>query len=542
VAYEILTLADLETEEVALVEPGQIGCSFENHPAWNELNNCAKNGNVGFSQLFKEVFRQQFRYMPVQNVWLHYDGGQWLLDSNGAKVHQTVIQFAHTASKKCFDHSVQVDEPVRDSVPKWRTAVNNRGSEKFIRHFLQKESDLFVYLPDMDAKRGQLNLKNGTFNFETGQLERHNPNDLCAKSAKFDYKPGGRCDLFLSTLERNAQATTSPKEWLMVMQEIIGVAFHGNHQLLKHCFILVGDGDNAKSSLLNALYRLLGDYATSVGTSTFSYTSQVRKDGTRSDLLELVGKRLVVTPDYPSVRLDLESLKAVTGSDLIAARGLHDKVATKFEATCVLFFSTNTLPLIAEVDNAGWKRPVVIPFNGKFEDSEKDPRWTEKVIESEGSGILDWAYEGFKRLESNSWILTHCPAITEAGAAYRADMSLVSRFLQDATVPAGDSDVIGSSYFTSKEHVYSHYQVWGKSTGSPVMGEKEFCKQMKPFQKNLYYTKSKGQWVSGWGVQLLPLGALESEQSPKVRVLVNGEFREADPLELLRLGSLRTKN
>ena len=46
---------------------------------------------------------------------------------------------------------------------------------------------------DFDANKDLLNLKNGTLNLQTGELQQHDPRDLLTKIAKVDFDPMAKC-------------------------------------------------------------------------------------------------------------------------------------------------------------------------------------------------------------------------------------------------------------------------------------------------------------------------------------------------------------
>ena len=86
-------------------------------------------------------------------------------------------------------------------------------------------------------------------------------------------------------------------------------------------FILFGSGANGKSTFLNTIMYLLGDYATAASTETF-----MKKSGDQysNDIARLRGTRFVTTTEAEQGRRLSEPLiKKITGNDQMTARFLY---------------------------------------------------------------------------------------------------------------------------------------------------------------------------------------------------------------------------
>jgi putative DNA primase/helicase len=85
-------------------------------------------------------------------------------------------------------------------------------------------------------------------------------------------------------------------------------------------FILFGSGANGKSTFLNTILNLSGDYATSTQTETFT-----KQNGDRisNDIARLRGTRFVTTTETEQgKRLSEPLVKQITGNDKLTARFL----------------------------------------------------------------------------------------------------------------------------------------------------------------------------------------------------------------------------
>jgi putative DNA primase/helicase len=158
-------------------------------------------------------------------------------------------------------------------------------------------------------------------------------------------------------------------------------------------FILYGSGANGKSTFLNTLMRILGDYAIAASTETF-----MKKNGEQisNDIARLRGTRFVTTAEAEQgKRLSEPLIKQITGNDAMTARFLYGEFFD-FVPTFKIFMATNHKPMIKGTDHGIWRRIKLIPFTTTIRAEKQDKHLEEKLIR-EGPGILNWLIEGVKR-------------------------------------------------------------------------------------------------------------------------------------------------
>jgi putative DNA primase/helicase len=86
-------------------------------------------------------------------------------------------------------------------------------------------------------------------------------------------------------------------------------------------FILYGTGTNGKSTFLNVIQNILGDYALSTWAETFMKRNN---DTATNDIARLRGARFVTTSETEQgKRLSEHLIKQVTGNDALTARFLY---------------------------------------------------------------------------------------------------------------------------------------------------------------------------------------------------------------------------
>jgi putative DNA primase/helicase len=116
-------------------------------------------------------------------------------------------------------------------------------------------------------------------------------------------------------------------------------------------FILFGAGANGKSTFLNTIMKLLGDYAIAASTETFM---KKNSDQISNDIARLRGTRFVTTAEAEQgKRLSEPLIKQITGNDSMTARFLYGEYFD-FVPTFKIYMATNHKPLIRGTDHGIW--------------------------------------------------------------------------------------------------------------------------------------------------------------------------------------------
>ena len=125
-------------------------------------------------------------------------------------------------------------------------------------------------------------------------------------------------------------------------------------------FILIGTGANGKSTFINTLQKLFGDYAASIPMQTLM--EQRNGSAQTNDLAYLAGKRFVAHRRRAWPKAAESKIKMMTGGDRIPCRALY-KDYFEFDPQFKPWLATNNLPTISGSDEAIWRRIKVIPIS-----------------------------------------------------------------------------------------------------------------------------------------------------------------------------------
>jgi putative DNA primase/helicase len=231
---------------------------------------------------------------------------------------------------------------------------------------------------------------NTWIDLKTGQPVTPKANTLVSLSARAKFDPNAEYPEFESFLNEIFLGDTELKSFV---QRVVGYALTG--RIDEQCFFpMNGDGANGKSTLLNILSKLMGDYSKTAAATTLMAN---QREGVGDDLIHLTGARMITVSETDKDQPLAEAkLKRMTGGDEITARALYGSYTT-FKIMGKIFIATNSLPKVNGRDHGIFRRFQIVPFNRTFMPHEQDKALPDK-LEAELSGIPKLGYTGLPRV------------------------------------------------------------------------------------------------------------------------------------------------
>lgn len=234
-------------------------------------------------------------------------------------------------------------------------------------------------------RRGHLiHCKNGVLDLQTGGLREFDPLDYSRNCCPIIYKAEAGCPRFLNELLYPALK----KEDISLFQRFGGAALMGRNPSQRFVFI-TGSSGQGKSVAMKVLIFLIGaDNVAELRTEHLA---------SRFELYNLVGRQLLTGVDVPSDFFGCKGasiIKKLVGGDFFQAEkkgGAHVKLEGNYN---LLVTSNSGIKIHLDNDADAWnRRLLVIPFNGAKPALPID-HFAEKLIDEEGSGILNFFVEG----------------------------------------------------------------------------------------------------------------------------------------------------
>ncbi|MGE0278727.1 MAG: phage/plasmid primase, P4 family [Nitrospiraceae bacterium] len=390
-------------------------------------------------QTFVQEHGQNVRFCHPWDKWLLWNGSHWQVDASGAAMRlakRTVRDLGHlaldTEDKELLKH-------VKKSLSTGNLRALLGGAE----------SERPIQPEDLDQNAWLLNCQNGTLDLRTGQLHAHRREDYLTRRLAIPYDPAATCPTWLTFL---GTIMGENKALLTFLQRALGYALTGSTR--EQClFVLHGTGANGKSTFLEAVQALLGDYAQSTPSATLLVKD--RQDGIPNDVARLRGARLVSAVEIgEGKRLNEELIKRLTGQDTLTARFLFAEFFD-FVPEFKLFVACNHLPQIRGNDHAIWRRVKLVPFAVTIPPDKQDKSLPEK-LKQELPGILAWAVQGCLAWQQDG--LAAPEEVVKATEEYRKDQDRVGQFLEDLCTT-------DSRYEETTSKLYDAYIQWCKENG-----------------------------------------------------------------------------
>jgi putative DNA primase/helicase len=265
----------------------------------------------------------------------------------------------------------------------------------------ESEADVSITAEALDRQPWKLNALNGTIDLKTGELQNAKRSDLLTRAVPTVFDAHARCPQWEGFLRR---IFDDNKTMIEFVQRIIGYTLTGSikeHKL----FFLYGTGANGKSTFIETIRAMLGEYAQVADFTTFLHRD-MDSGGPRNDLARMPGARMVTASEVESGRhLNEPLIKNLTGGDKATARFLHHEFFD-FYPEFKLWLIGNHKPHVRGTDEGFWRRIVFITFGVTIPLQERDGDLKAKLVD-ELPGILRWAVEGClewqKRVWTNRW-------------------------------------------------------------------------------------------------------------------------------------------
>lgn len=435
---------------------------------------CTDSGNA---ELFAELHGANLRFDHSREKWLQWNGGYWELDGM-QKVTQLTKEAMRFRLKTCANIE---DDDSRAKQAKW--ALSSESSSKITAclGIAKSEPNIAVDNTVWDQNQMLLQVKNGTIDLQTGQLQQSKRENFISLSADVSYDEKAECprwQRFLAEVFDNNQALVE------YIQRAVGYSLTGN--INEHCFFLCyGTGRNGKGTLLNIIGSLLKDYATSTAFSTFELNKYQQNT---NDLAALRGVRFVSAQETQEARkLNEARVKSVTGGDPITCRYLYSEFFT-YVPNFKVWLSVNHKPTIRDTSIGMWSRVRLIPFNVNF--WGREDKQLAQTLEEEKAGILNWSIEGCLKWQKSG--LSEPEIVLSETQEYRKESDPIGQFLDEKAIIDTDAE-------TKASDLYAIYEEWAKANG-------EYCYTSTTFGRKMIekgFEKEKRGYVYYRGVGIL---------------------------------------
>jgi putative DNA primase/helicase len=429
--------------------------------------------DLGNAERLVHLYGETLRYSKEFKQWLHWTGQKWQVDDTMA-----IDRYATKTVRTIYGEAEKAtDSNDRKEIAKWaqRSESASRVREMIS---LAKSREGVAVTPDiLDTNGWLLNCRNGTVNLITGKLSKHRQEHFITKLVDIDYDAKATCPVWENFLK---EIMNDDEDLIGFLKRAVGYSLTGSKS--EECmFILYGEGANGKSTFLNALHMITGDYGMHTPTETLL---KKKYEGIRNDIARLKGTRFVTTAEVEKGKqLDESLVKLLSSTDPVVVRFLHREYF-QYVPEYKVFMATNHKPQITGTDEGIWRRIRLIPFNVTIPREEQDKDLHRRFLR-ERAGILRWAVEGC--LDWKRKGLGEPPAVVKATEEYRTEMDILANFINDCCIEDRTAKA------RSKD-LYAEYFHWCEENGEALLGKRNFGTRLK--ERDYEPTKVGGD--RGW--------------------------------------------
>ena len=297
------------------------------------------------------------------------------------------------------------------------------------------------------------------------KLLEHAPKYAFHVSAGVKYESKAKCPRFMKEL----LGAALEQDDIRLLQKYLGSILIGPN-VCNGILVIRGTPGGGKSTLVNIIERIIGEQNAA--------DLRPKHLSGRFETSAFIGKRVLFGKDIPGDALaekGARMLKSLTGDDLMQAEIKYNPDKQSIRGSYqVVIVSNNRLRIALDGDEEAWRRRLLVVDYEKAKPKRPIPHFAKKLVEEEGSGILNWLIEGAmayrKELES-AGVLELTDRQKERVSSLLEDSDSVQTFVKDNVVTDKDADL------TSEELLVKYTQVCKDRQWKPV-GVRAFQKSV----------------------------------------------------------------
>lgn len=386
--------------------------------------------------------------------WYIWDNKRWKVDKR-----REIERITSKTLRKLFKSEDENDN-------KWAKVCEKRAVR------MNSIKDLASLVPaereDFDQHPYLFNVQNGIIDLKNGSLLQHDRELMLTKISPVQFENNAQCPSWVAFLESIFKDENGETDYALIefIQKAIGYSLTADisEQVV---FFLWGKGKNGKSTFINTVKNLLGDYGKQTNTDTF--IKKKNDSGVNNDVARLANTRFVSAVESEEGQQLNESLiKQLTGGEPITARFLRQEFF-EFLPEFKVFFVTNHKPIIKGIDEGIWRRIRMIPFTVTIPAEKMDKKLSEK-LSLEMPGILNWAIEGCLKWQSDG--LQEPKSIENATSSYKEEMDIVGPFLDETCL-------INPLARVEAKTLYTVYSNWCAAEGDYPLKNRSFYRMLE---------------------------------------------------------------
>ncbi|MFH1697387.1 MAG: phage/plasmid primase, P4 family [Candidatus Diapherotrites archaeon] len=315
----------------------------------------------------------------------------------------------------------------------------------------QIETKTYIDRDKFDKEKHLIVLKNCVYDLKTNKTQPHTDGIKATSCIPIEYNPDADCPAV-----KKFMGEILDERGVKTVQQLFGYCLWRDYPI-QRAVMLVGDGSNGKSTLINLLKAFLGKE-----NCVSKELQNLDTSKNRFATAPLYGKLANLAADISDrAMLATGTFKALTGGDSIPAERKF-KESFEFVNYSKQIYSANRLPAVKDKTDAFFRRWVLLFFDHKFEGENDDKNMLSKLTTPEEiSGAFNWAIEGLKELLAAGDFTSAIPT-DELREKYNALSNSLGAFVADCVEPQAGNSI-------SKSDLYSAYSEYCRKNNLPIL-------------------------------------------------------------------------
>lgn len=309
---------------------------------------------------------------------------------------------------------------------------------------------------------------------------------IISKFTKVSYVPRSMSNKFYDLLIKFFKSFYLDEEEDVMEFELIFLASCLDFKIKEPILYLKkGNGANGKSTTLELLKGILGDYCKKIDIG-FLVQGRTNAESASPAKMQMENARVVFGSETEkNEELQTAKMKEVLGAETITGRRLHqDQV--EFKPRCNIIVSSNYDFIIKMKDHGTWRRIYYYRHKIKFVDEceydpedkflrLKDPKWASEYVNDSQCreaflNILCEYYKKYITYYDGRLANVHSPTMEREKNAYRNEQDFMNKFINEKLIYSPDSTL---SYDNFVEAFGSYYVKYHNIATKPKYGDIE---------------------------------------------------------------------
>lgn len=350
----------------------------------NELLNRADSGtHYDVAKVVYKIFDSQYVCTSIsQNKWYEFQKHRWIYVDEAYTLKRRISE--ELTSQLCDLSILYMEEckknagSMRDETLKKNDKIMkliNQLKTKSFKDSVISECKTLFFDPEfeekLDSNKDLIGFDNGIYDLKRGIFREGVPEDYVTFSVGYNYKEFNKSHKYIKEINDFFDKVQPNKEMKEYLLYLFSSHLDGHNKKQRFMMFTGYRGSNGKSTVIDFLNTILGNYASSV-----PHTLLTRKRGSAGAATpELADKRGVrfIQIKEPSKNDEIEVgyMKELTGNDIVEARALYGEMfyflpQFKFILVC------NILPRINSNEGGTWRRVRAVPFDVEFLDTDQE--------------------------------------------------------------------------------------------------------------------------------------------------------------------------